>query len=80
VAGIGLVCLCRSPDGQIARLLVETAKRSSATSYETTMEAAFGRNGFLFVCINMFIMSYGAMVSYLMIVKDTLPYVLGVTD
>jgi sodium-coupled neutral amino acid transporter 11 len=59
---------------------VETAKRSSATSYETTMEAAFGRNGFLFVCINMFIMSYGAMVSYLMIVKDTLPYVLGVTD
>lgn len=44
------------------------------------MEAAYGKVGFRFVTINMFIMSYGAMVSYLMIVKDTLPYVLGVTE
>ena len=80
VAGIGLVCLCAVLTDKSLRLLVETAKHASAPSYETTMEAAFGRRGFLFVCINMFIMSYGAMVSYLMIVKDTLPYVLGVTD
>lgn len=80
VAGVGLVCLCALLTEKSLRLLVETAKHASAPSYETTMEAAFGRAGFLFVSINMFIMSYGAMLSYLMIVKDTLPYVLGVTD
>ncbi|KAI2508628.1 transmembrane amino acid transporter protein [Fragilaria crotonensis] len=78
--GIILVCLCAFLTDKSLRLLVETAKHANAPSYETTMEAAFGKMGFLFVCINMFIMSYGAMLSYLMIVKDTLPFVLGVTD
>jgi sodium-coupled neutral amino acid transporter 11 len=80
VAGVVLVCICALLTDKSLRLLVETAKHASTPSYETTMEAAFGRPGFLFVCINMFIMSYGAMVSYLMIVKETLPYVFGISD
>jgi solute carrier family 38 (sodium-coupled neutral amino acid transporter), member 11 len=80
VAGFILVCLCALLTDKSLRLLVETAKHASSPSYETTLEAAFGRFGFLFVTINMFIMSYGAMVSYLMVVKDTIPFVLGVSD
>jgi hypothetical protein len=37
---------------------------------EMAAEAAFGRAGFIFVAANMFLMAYGAMLSYLMIVKD----------
>jgi len=42
------------------------------------MEAAFGRAGFLFVSLNMFFLSYGSMVAYLQIIRDTLPILFGV--
>mmetsp|Transcript_24078 Transcript_24078/g.35645 ORF Transcript_24078/g.35645 Transcript_24078/m.35645 type:complete len:598 (-) Transcript_24078:655-2448(-) len=80
VAGFFLVCLCAFLTEKSLRILVETAKHAGTSTYETAMEAAFGRFGFLFVTINMFIMSYGALVSYLMIIKDTLPYVFGISD
>ena len=43
-------------------------------------EAAFGISGFRFVALNMFIMAYGAMCSYLMIVKQVFSTVLGIDD
>ena len=49
-------------------------------SYETVAEAAFGISGFRFVALNMFIMAYGAMCSYLMIVKQVFSTVLGIDD
>ena len=57
VAGIGLVLLCSILTEKSLRLLVETAKHVHVPSYETVAEAAFGRFGFLFVAINMFIMA-----------------------
>lgn len=78
VAGIILVILCAILTEKSLRLLIETAKHVHVPSYETVSEAAFGRVGFLFVAINMFIMAYGAMLSYLMIVKDSFSMVLGV--
>jgi Transmembrane amino acid transporter protein len=78
VAGIGLVILCAILTEKSLRLLVETAKHVHVPSYETVAEAAFGRVGFLFVAINMFINAYGAMLSYLMIVKDSFSMVLRV--
>jgi sodium-coupled neutral amino acid transporter 11 len=78
VAGIFLVLLCAVLTEKSLRLLVETAKHAHVSSYETVAEAAFGRFGFLFVAINMFIMAYGAMLSYLMIVKDSFGFVFGI--
>lgn len=78
VAGIVLILFCGIMTEKSLRLLVETAKHAHVPSYETVAEAAFGRFGFLFVAINMFIMSYGAMLSYLMVVKDTFSAVFGV--
>ena len=48
-------------------MLVETAKLVKVPSYETLAEVSFGRIGFLFVSFNMFVMAYGAMVSYLIV-------------
>jgi sodium-coupled neutral amino acid transporter 11 len=78
VTGICLVILCSILTEKSLRLLLETAKHAHVPSYETVAEAVFGRFGFLFVATNMFIMAYGAMLSYLMIVKDTFAIVLGV--
>jgi hypothetical protein len=78
ISGITLIIFCGLMTDKSLRLLVETAKHAHVPSYETVAEAAFGRFGFLFVAINMFVMSYGAMLSYLMIVKDSFSAVFGV--
>ena len=46
-------------------------------SYERLAEASFGKPGFIFISLSMFVMSYGGMVGYLMIVKNALPEFLG---
>jgi sodium-coupled neutral amino acid transporter 11 len=59
-------------------LLIFTAKHVHVATYETAAEAVFGKAGFRFIVVNMFIMAYGAMLSYLMIVKDSFSLVAGV--
>lgn len=78
VAGICLVLICALLTEKSLRLLIETAKHVHVPSYETVAEAAFGRFGFLFVAANMFVMAYGAMLSYLMVIKDTFSLVFGI--
>jgi len=79
VAGVALVVLCAALTVKSLRLLIETAKHIDVPSYETLCEASFGKAGFLFISAAMFVNSFGAMVSYLMIVKSTLPFLLGVS-
>jgi sodium-coupled neutral amino acid transporter 11 len=40
----------------------------------------FGRGGTIFVLTSMFITAYGAMVAYLLIIKDTLPVIFGLEE
>lgn len=80
VAGVVLIVGCAILTEKSLRLLVATAKHAHTASYETVAEAAFGVAGFQFVAANMFIMAYGAMLSYLMIVKDVFPTLLQMTD
>jgi sodium-coupled neutral amino acid transporter 11 len=79
ITGVLLVALCAALTFKSLRLLVETAKHTNVPSYETLAEACFGNVGFLFILLNMFVMSFGAMISYLMITRDTLPVVMGVS-
>ncbi|OEU13167.1 Aa_trans-domain-containing protein, partial [Fragilariopsis cylindrus CCMP1102] len=78
--GIVLILFSGIVTEKSLRLLVETAKHSNVPSYETLMEACYGKYGFLFISINMFIIAYGAMLSYLMIIKDTFSTVLGIDE
>lgn len=80
VAGIFLIVFCAIMTEKSLRLLVATAKHAHTASYETVAEAAFGVWGFRFVAINMGIMAYGAILSYLLIVKQTYPTLLGIFD
>lgn len=70
-AGVLLIVFCAAVTDKSLRLLVDTAKHAHVPSYETLAEAAFGVSGFRFVAVNMFVTAYGAMVSYLMLVKDS---------
>jgi len=77
-AGVCLVLFLALVTEKSLRLLIGTAKHVHCPTYETAMEAAFGVAGFRFVAINMFIMAYGAMLSYLMIVKDSFSMMVGI--
>ncbi|KAL3786576.1 hypothetical protein ACHAWO_000730 [Cyclotella atomus] len=77
VAGILLIIFSGAVGCKSLRLLVETAKHVDATSYEILCEATFGGVGWILCNSNMFLMSWGPMLSYMMIVKDTAPIVLG---
>lgn len=80
IAGVFMVIFIAFITEKSLRILVNTAKHVHCPTYETAMEAAYGVAGFRFVLINMFITAYGAMVSYLMIVKDTFSMLFGVAD
>ena len=80
VPGVLLVIFCALLTERSLRLLIETAKHANVPSYETAAEAAYGKFGFYLVASNMFVMAYGAMLSYLMILKDTFSSILGIDD
>ena len=80
LTGAVLVILISSMAEKSMRLLIETAKHIHVPTYEMLCEATFGIHGFYLLCCSMFIMSYGAMIAYLLVVKDTLPYLMGYTS
>ena len=49
-------------------------------TYEDLMYIPFGWYGSLFVQVNMFVLAYGAMVAYLLIIKDTVPAIFGIEE
>eukprot|EP00578_Thalassiosira_sp_NH16_P032247 CAMPEP_0181080310 /NCGR_PEP_ID=MMETSP1071-20121207/2498_1 /TAXON_ID=35127 /ORGANISM="Thalassiosira sp., Strain NH16" /LENGTH=646 /DNA_ID=CAMNT_0023161777 /DNA_START=227 /DNA_END=2167 /DNA_ORIENTATION=+ len=77
VAGIFLVILCAILTEKSLRVLIDTAKHVNVPSYEMLFESTYGSFGFYFISVNMLIMAYGGCLSYLMIIKDTLPVLLG---
>jgi hypothetical protein len=72
LAGIILIIAVAALTDKSLRLLIETGKHANVQSYEKLMEAVFGgRLGFVFITVNMFLISFGAMVCYLLIIKQT---------
>lgn len=80
VTGVLLIFSVALLTDKSLRLLIETGKHASAQSYETLMEAAFGRPGFVFISLNMLIMSFGGMVAYLLVLKDTFPVIFSIAQ
>ena len=77
-AGVVLVVACAALTEKSLRLLVDTARHVGVPSYETLFESTYGTFGFYFISVNMLIVAYGGCLSYLILIKDTLPVLLGV--
>lgn len=72
LAGICLMIAVAILTDKSLRMLIELGQKTGAKSYEILMEAVFGgRLGFVVISINMFLMSFGAMICYLLIIKQT---------
>jgi sodium-coupled neutral amino acid transporter 11 len=55
-------------------------KNLGVLTFEDLMFMPFGKLGSDFILLNMFVLGYGAMVAYLLVIKDTVPTILGFTD
>jgi sodium-coupled neutral amino acid transporter 11 len=81
--GILLLILVAVLTDKSLRLLIEQASfhpklhHLPIHTFEDLASYPFGKFGSGFILFNMFIMAYGAMVAYLLIIKDTIPTVLG---
>ena len=53
-------------------------KKLGVLTFEDLLMMPFGRWGYNFILANMFVLAYGAMVAYLLIIKDTVPTVLRI--
>jgi len=59
------------------RVLVETGRAVGVTSYEKLCERAFGAKGFYFLTGFQVVNSFGACVSYMVLIAETVPVVFG---
>mmetsp|Transcript_12689 Transcript_12689/g.35915 ORF Transcript_12689/g.35915 Transcript_12689/m.35915 type:complete len:615 (+) Transcript_12689:220-2064(+) len=86
VSGVILLLLVGYFTDKSLRMIVNLATSSSSLkgrgvwTYDDLMGLPFGSHGRSFVLISMFVTAYGAMVAYLLIIKDTLPVVMGLVD
>lgn len=82
-AGTFLLLLVAIMTDKSLRLLIEQAyfhpklRNLNVRTYEELASYPFGTLGSGFVLSGMFVMAYGAMVAYLLIIKDTIPTILG---
>jgi sodium-coupled neutral amino acid transporter 11 len=83
VAGVVLLVLASYFTDKSLRMLVELAhfhprlKSFAVLTFEDLMSLPFGEVGSNFILASMLIVAYGAMVAYLLIIKDTVPIVMG---
>lgn len=86
IAGIVLLVAVGFFTDRSLRLIVDLAtfhpklKNLGVLTFEDLMTIPFGRGGKYFVLISMLILAYGAMVAYLLIVKDNVPDLFGMGD
>jgi sodium-coupled neutral amino acid transporter 11 len=84
VAGVLLLVLVSYFTNKTLRMLVELAsfhpqlRSIDVLSFEDLMSLPFGTAGGNFILASMLLVAYGSMVAYLLIIKDTVPIIMGV--
>jgi sodium-coupled neutral amino acid transporter 11 len=83
ILGIFLLLLVSYFTDKSLRIIVELAsfhpklKDLGVLTFEDLMSIPYGRLGSNFILMSMFVLAYGKMIAYLLIVKDTVPTILG---
>mmetsp|Transcript_19018 Transcript_19018/g.47078 ORF Transcript_19018/g.47078 Transcript_19018/m.47078 type:complete len:555 (+) Transcript_19018:49-1713(+) len=86
VAGVILLVFVSYFTDKTLRMLVELAhfhpklKAVDVLTFEDLISLPFGERGGHFILASMLFVAYGAMVAYLLIIKDTVPIVMGFSD
>ncbi|KAG5187766.1 transmembrane amino acid transporter protein-domain-containing protein [Tribonema minus] len=74
--GLGLMTLAAVLIDKSSVMLVQAGEKTGRLNYEELMGAMFGAAGYHTFCFFAFVMAFGAMAAYLIIIGDTVPQVL----
>lgn len=86
IVGLMLLIIVGIFTDKSLRMLVELAlyhpllRDKGVLTYEDLITIPFGRVGRTYILISMFILAYGAMVAYLLVIKDNVPDILGLGE
>jgi len=86
VAGVLLLILVAFLTEKSLRIIIGLASfhpllhNRKVQTFEDLAAYPFGAYGSKFILFNMFVCAYGAMIAYLLIIKDTIPSILGVAE
>jgi Transmembrane amino acid transporter protein len=86
VVGLFLLLLVSWMTAKSLRMIVELARNhpqlagKGISTFEDLMKIPFGETGKTFMLVSMFVFAYGAMVAYLIIIKDSVPTIIGYGD
>jgi solute carrier family 38 (sodium-coupled neutral amino acid transporter), member 11 len=86
IVGVVMLLLVAWMTDKSLRMMIDAATfhpqlhHHQIKTFEDLMSIPFGNAGRTFIFVSMFILAYGAMCAYLIIIKDTVPTVLGITD
>ncbi|CAM9551520.1 unnamed protein product [Phaeothamnion confervicola] len=77
VAGILLILLAAFFTERSSIMLIVSGERVGRLNYEELMQVAFGSVGYYVFCFFAFVMAFGAMCAYLIIIGDTIPQIVN---
>lgn len=77
VVGLFLFCFVSAIVYYTVRLIVRLGVSRGRNTYETLAQLAFGKTGYIVLCLSTFIFAYGAMLAYVMIAGDTISVVVA---
>ena len=85
IAGVFLLLLVSILTDKSLRMITELTKHPrlkplQVSTFEHLASLPFNKAGEYFVLVNMMVLAYGAMVAYLLIIKDTVPTLLGIDN
>lgn len=86
IAGVLLLVLVAFLTDKSLRIIVGLASfhpllhKRNVQTFEDLAAYPFGDFGSKFILLNMFVLAYGAMIAYLLIIKDTIPSILAVPE
>ena len=85
IAGVFLLLFVSILTDKSLRIITELTKHPrlkplKICTFERLASIPFNKAGEYFILINMMVMAYGAMVAYLLIIKDTVPTLLGINN
>jgi len=86
VVGLALLVLVGFFTDKSLRMIVDLAayhpklKHRHVLTFEDLMTIPYGQFGRVFVLVSMFTLAYGAMVAYLLVIKDNVPDLLGLGE
>jgi len=80
LAGIALLIIVGYLTNVSVKMIIQMGNDMNCNDYEALALKIFGSKGYKSVCIFMFLLGYGAMIAYMVVIGDVIPAILDLEE